>query len=201
MRATIGAVTALSIFLFAGIATANTVQFVYISTVTSSAIPGVSAGDSVTVKILADNGGSSLSSQSWTVADFISGSLRSGTYMQSYIDGWFPFPTVLFSTDATGDIASADFEGTLYSPNHVDSFGTGPQINLYSDGFQDYFGDIAFETSCLDCDVHDWTVSEVQAVPEPSTLSYMILAALVSVMVFRRKLSAISATQIPQHRM
>lgn len=147
---------------------ASPVQFTYTSTVTSSTISGVSAGDTVTITLIADNGGSGLSSQSWMISDIISGALSANSYWQSYIDGWYSAAShIAFTTDGAGNLTSSDFYGTTYSPNHQDNFGTGPNVYLYNGAFQAFNGDTAYQSHYL-ATLSQWSVRELgQGVPEP----------------------------------
>jgi hypothetical protein len=160
------------------IAHAGLVQFDFTTTVTTSAIPGVSPGTTVAITLLADNGNSGLNSQSWLISDLISGSLAAGTYTQSYSDGWFSAPSHLaFTTNGSGILTLSQFFGTTNSPNHQDTFGMGPQVYLASNAAIDFFGRTAFfqhNTSTLS----RWTVSEVGEVPEPASLTLLSLGAI-----------------------
>ncbi len=166
------------LFASAGEIQAGMVEFEFTSTVSSSSISGVSGGDLVTINLLADNGNVGLISQTWTVADLITGGLNAGSYFQTYIDGWFQSAgDVIFTTDVGGNLTSSTFYGSTYSVNHTDSFGTGPEVYLYSDGAQDLFGNVAlFETTDT---LDNWTVETVStAVPEPTSMALLGLASL-----------------------
>jgi len=160
-------------------AQASPVEFTFQSTITSNvigSIAGVSIGDTVAISLFADNGSSSLLSQSWTIGSLNSGSLAVGSYFQNYVDGWFDLPSfTIFQTDATGNLVTADFVGTTYSPNHSDSFGTGGNVRLYNGGLQDYFGNTALFSPRQSQSPSNWTVTA--AIPEPETYA-MLLAGL-----------------------
>ena len=176
------------------------VQFTYTSTtishpVTGSLpnIPGVSLGDVVTLTLLADNGGSGLNSQSWTIGNLISGSLSVGSYWQSYTDGWFESPSwVPFTTDAFGNLTKSVFSGTdpFGSPNHQDTFGSGLlgfplDIVLYNGTIQAYGGGQAYYGPLDSLD--RWTVSQVSPVPEPETYAMMLFG--LGLVVFHLRLN------------
>lgn len=160
-----------------GSALAAPVEFTFTSSIASSAIPGVAVGDTLTLTLLADNGGSSLASQTWTIGNLISGHLSVGSYSQSYTDGWFSAPGfVAFATDAAGSLTTTNFYGTTYSANHVDSFGSGPGVYLYSNAIQDHSSRLAYEITNLPT-TSAWTVAMAPAVPEPETYA-MLLAGV-----------------------
>lgn len=164
---------------------AELVNFTYTKTVSSSSIAGVSAGDQLTIQLLADNGGSSLASQSWTIGDIISGHLTAGSYEQTYVDGWFsPDSWVAFTTDASGSLTSNEFYGTTYSVNHTDSFGTGGQVYLYNGAFQDYFGHMASQPASISNDALGWKVA--LAVPEASSVELMVAGLGILAFALRR---------------
>ena len=168
-------------------AQAMPVQFTYTSTVFSSDIAGVAVGDTVTVTVLADNGGTSLNSQDWATSTLISGSLQAGSYTQNYVDGWYSAPSwIAFRTDGSGTLITTDFVGTTYSPNHTDSFGTGPFVYLYNGAFLDYYGNIARMNDGLQVTAN-WTVSAVTPIPEPSTLALVALGLGLITLVRRQR--------------
>jgi hypothetical protein len=173
-------------------AQAAPVQFTFTSTITNSfadpEISGVSTGDLVTIKILADNGGSDLLSQTWTITDLISGSASAGSYTQSYIDGWFDDSGIVFQTNASGNLTLTAFYGTTDSPNHQDSFGTGPDIYLFSDSLRDFYGNYADFGDSLGT-LANWTVSQVTPVPEPD-VAFLMALGLIGAMSLRHKVKA-----------
>lgn len=164
--------------LLTSVSHAIPIEFTYTSSVTSSSIAGVSAGDAVTITLLADNGGSGLASQSWSIGNIISGSLSAGSYFQSYVDGWYSAAAfVPFATDSLGTLISANFYGTNYSANHVDSFGTGSPIYLYNGAFQAHTGGLAYQANSLS-NLPNWSIAAAAQVPEPATTALFGLGAL-----------------------
>lgn len=99
------------------------------STVSSSPIPGVSSGDEVNVQVLVDNGNSSLISQSWFLSDIVAVHLTVGTYSATYTSAFLNSgPQPVFTTDSSGELASARFFGTGVSPANTDNFGSGARL-------------------------------------------------------------------------
>jgi hypothetical protein len=143
-------------------------------------IPGISFGDAVTVRVLADNGGSSLNSQEWYVDDIIAVHLRAGTYNAIYTSNFIPAGIQsIFQTDATGSLTAVRFSGTGET-TVVDNFGTGT-ARLYSNQVRDtegrfsYFVDRLLGPNPLDMVGWDQTPD---IVPEPST-AIMLLSLVV----------------------
>lgn len=115
------AITALSISIATN---AAPVLFTYTGHVTSSHIDLVSVGNTVTLDIIADNGNSSLQSQTWSMADTISATITVGSYQAHFIDNWFNSSG--FKTDATGSLTSTNWFGTnSFSPTSSDNYGSG----------------------------------------------------------------------------
>jgi hypothetical protein len=174
--------------LLAAHAQASLVQFTYTGQVNSSHIPDVMAGDTLVLMLLADNGHTGLASQTWHIADLISGSLQVGSYQQSYVDGWYsPAGFAAFATDAAGNLTTYSFYGTLASPNHTDSYGTGGFIHLYNNAFTDSVGRTAFEKSNMSQTPAGWTVEAIVTdVPEPASLALVGIGAAAAGALRRR---------------
>lgn len=154
------------------------VELVHTTTVSSSDISGVAIGDTVTLTLFAENGGDSVNSQTWRIGDIISGSLKAGSYWQSYIDGWFSGSTpISFVTDVSGALTTADFFGTTFSANHQDPLGVGPRVNLYNSDFQDFLGNQASFNLFLQ-NPSAWTVAKSVQVPEPSTILLLVIGVI-----------------------
>jgi hypothetical protein len=80
---------------------------------TNSVLPSsVSLGDSITFDVFADNGGTSLDSQTWSVTNITSATIKAGSYSAT-TSGSFINPSFgSFSTNASGQLATLDFQGT-----------------------------------------------------------------------------------------
>ena len=126
-------------------------QFVYTTTISASpapAIPGVAAGDTLTITVIADNGGNSLASQDWLLADIVSVTATVGTYRATYRPPHYLIGDIepAFSTDANGDLTIANY-GNISSVSNTDVFSpttADPDIKLYGNGLRDSQGRYAY---------------------------------------------------------
>jgi hypothetical protein len=127
------------------------VRLVYTTTITSSAIPGVAAGDTLTLTVIADNGGldlPDLASQQWFLENIVSVTATVGTYTATYNP---PHNNLIgsnlaFGTDADGNLAFASYQNQdsvsntdLFSPTTAD-----PDIKFYSSAVRDSQGRLAY---------------------------------------------------------
>lgn len=177
-------IVALGLMLFAFNSNAALVEFTYTEVVTNSNIQGVSAGDTMTLTLLADNGNADLNAQEWLTSDLISGRLEVGSYWQTYIDNWWwSASTVTFQTDGIGYLTTRNFNGTNSSVNHQDSFGVGGSVYLANNVFIDYFGNIAWFGSLSGSS--SWVVSEVK-VPEPGSV-WLLLSGIFGLIITHRR--------------
>ena len=164
-RKLIGACAGLAMMGMAGAADAAMFKFNFTSTINSSpSIPGVSLGDTLTLEVIADNGGTSLISQNWGTTDVSSAALSVGTYSATYLT---TFTLANFTTDLTGTLTVSSFNDS--SGSNQDIFGTGPSVVLTSAIVQDFnFGSAFFGPNVSDFNA--WTVT---AVPLPAALPLM----------------------------
>jgi hypothetical protein len=154
-------------------ADASVVDFQYQGTVQSAATPGISAGDPFTINVFADNGSSSLVDQTWESYDIQYFTLQSGSYSATYTA---LIPGDGFATDGTGNIYIDYFGGTASNSVNTDNFGTStrPFTGLFANAFCDTLQRCNQITGYLYGVPEQWTVTEVAAVPEPSTWAMII---------------------------
>lgn len=173
----IAAVALAGLSLAAGAAKADLFDFTFVSTISDANTPGIVDGDQVTVHLFADNGGSSDLSQVWNYADLQGFTLAAGTYSATY-SKIFPVPTTgNFSTDALGNVTSAQFFGTDFSSNNVDNFGSWTADTVFGNAqFNDFLGNANNITGNTFTDTSEWTVAAAgAAVPEPATWAMMLV--------------------------
>ena len=91
------------------------------------------AGDPITFKVFADNGGTSLISQTWDVTDILSAKITAGSYSGT-TSGPIDLPNShgSFATDATGHLASLFIEG---AQNGTDSNALTDKFFYFMNGF------------------------------------------------------------------
>lgn len=171
-----GLVAALSLApLVAG---ATPAQFVFTTFVLGTTdIPGVSTGETVTLTVVADNGNSTLISQTWLPSDVQSVALSVGTYSASYpAPRTDPFSSTahVLSTSAAGDVVDAeiaDIDGI-----NTDVFGSSTNVSLFTNAVQDFEGRMARFQHASTINPGRWTVTQI---PEPSTLALVSLGLVV----------------------
>lgn len=157
--------------------------------VASSETPGISEGDTITLDLIADNGGSTSLSQTWNLADLQGFTIHAGTFTGTYSQV-YPFPsTGNFVTDASGNIISVTFFGTSGSSQNSDNFNA----SFVGDNVT---GGASFEDSLSrDTDIvggtwntpSQWSVQGADAsAPEPSTIG-LFAAGLVGLAALKRK--------------
>ena len=159
--------------LLTSAAQAGPVKFTYTGTVGYASTPGVNVGDTYTLSVYADNGGSSLANQTWGYDDLQGFTIQSGSYSGSYSKVWES--STGFSTDGDGNVVYVAFYGTSGASNNTDNFGSWTGDTVFGDGaFYDFFG----RGNGLSTDLQDptlWHVSAVGgAVPEPASWALML---------------------------
>lgn len=167
------------------------VEFEYRATVDFDfGIPGVDVGDQVILKLLADNGSGLRVDPVYRTEDLISGYLTVGDYWQRYEDGWFNSPTdEIFNVFSNLDIVDSDFLGTIESPNHQDSFGTGASIRLLNGTIQDLNDNEAwFDANLVGItSITRWSVTDI---PTPLSLHLFAIGLLILLLLQTKRARA-----------
>ncbi len=179
------AVAAAALFAGANTASAAPVTLTWTDTVSDfdgTNIPGI-IGESILTTITGDNGGSSLLSQTWTGADFIS-------YRIDCASGWWVESAVidsligLFQTDMAGLVTAA---GNWYGGHATSSAFNTSWAGLTTGGrWNNGFNEVFCTNSPFDCVYaanisgnqtgSNWTTSAaVSPVPLPAALPLMII--------------------------
>lgn len=163
-------------------------QFTYRGTTDLTLIPGTNAGDPVVITVLADNGGSSVLSQSWNYDDLLYATLATGTYQATYGAPLISNLDPSFRTDASGTLNRVEFLGGVIGVNS-DNFGTGGDILLLDDLIIDYHGNPAFLSDALSSPdrLRFWTGPTAAPIPEPATFGLLSLGLLAGAAVARRR--------------
>ena len=161
-----------ALLIVPGPALAVPLQFVYTDTIDSivGSFPSISVGDTITLTVVADNGGSTAASQQWLVGDIVSASLSvaGGAYSASYTPPGACPGDICFETDASGDLTTAIYEDDVQPFFGTDSFGSDGNLLLRANVFRDSFG--AGLGDYGGQDLGNWAI-----VPEPSTALLMSL--------------------------
>ncbi len=180
----------LALVLVAGQAQASIIELKWVTTV--SAVSGnfpATPGETLTTTILVDNGGSSISDQTWDASHFVS-------YRQEGDSGWFfesavpaSYLEVLldsyFSTDAAGNVVTAGNWASGYDPENplttaVNTSWAGWLTNgaWWNNGINETSCDFDSDDCVEAVDANEnilgssWTASLVgSSVPEPGPLA------------------------------
>jgi len=186
MGAVLGA-TLLAVISGSTAAEAAPVVLTYSGTVAAgSPNPSVHTGDAITFKVFADNGGSSLASQSWALTDITGATIQAGTYSASVSGAVDVIFGSNIQTDASGHLITLSFG---VGQHGTDSAGLTGEF-LFFMGFNDFWYNplgAGFGATSLPDNSHT-TIALVAATPVPATLP-LLAAALggLGFIAWRRK--------------
>lgn len=170
------------LFLAASLSSATLVEFSTSGSVAYSDDPFVAVGDTVNVKLFADNGGAGLLSQSWEAADLLTGSLWIDEYQLDIPGSWFDIEGPEFSTDSFGNLTSQ-----LYGTFDFFSTDTYGSNTFHISGGWGFWNSTSQYIETNLSARSGWSVSELGApVPEPSTW-ILLISGIVGLAVYGKK--------------
>ena len=166
---------------------ANLYKFTFTDTISAATTPGIDVGDTITLALFADNGGTTSVNQTWNLSDLQGFTIKAGTYSATY-SKVFEFPaTGNFVTDATGTLVTTQFYGTSTASNDTDNFGSLTGDIVFGDAsFLDTVGRGNQVAANTFTNPGSWTVSAA-GVPEPASWALMIAGFGVVGVVARRE--------------
>lgn len=187
---------ALALSMTHGFAFAGPIQFAFNTTVSSSGISGVAAGNAAKITVTLDNGGNSLISQTWNTATDLKSvafDFNNGGLLTTFFTPWgsgLDFSSGNFATDAGGVLTSVmtdweDFSvGSDYTTN-----GTAP-FQWYLNGFNSIYTDVQAESILINnvesmLTPSSWTLVQ-NNVPAPGTL-WLMLPGLAGLRAFGKR--------------
>ncbi len=167
--------------LAASVAFPAAIDLRYTGVLTTANISGTNVGDTITLDLTVDNGGTDAISQTWNYANFQGFTISTGTYNATYSKVYEASGPI--TTDASGIVTSVTFYGTSGSSVNSDNFNTyftgdfvfGGNNFMSSQGVSDVAANYWSTAS-------NWTVVGAGATtggdaPEPSTIT-MLLGSL-----------------------
>ncbi|MCX6544818.1 MAG: PEP-CTERM sorting domain-containing protein [Acidobacteria bacterium] len=162
------AAVALVLLCHAPVASATPFDFKFTDTISTANTPGISVGDTFTLHLFLDNGGSTLINQAWTASEALGFTINAGSYAATYSTVWGNFD---FQTDASGNVWRAAFYGTADSSQNADNFGSWVGDTVYGNAiFCDFHGPANYVAAQSFTDTREWTASPTAPVPEPASL-------------------------------
>lgn len=174
----IGLAAIATALLFSSIeANAVTYDFKLTSTILTANTPGISVGQTFTLDVFADNGGSSLNSQTWNASNVLNFTIHAGTYSATYSAVYAP--GMGFQTNASGVLTAANFFGTDFSSTNTDNFGTWTNALAVNGNavFTDFNGLKNFIPIGANQNIANWSVSEVPVAPTPLPAALPLFAS------------------------
>ncbi|SFI12501.1 VPLPA-CTERM sorting domain-containing protein [Albimonas pacifica] len=145
--ALLSAASAAAVLTSVSAAAALPVEFTWITTLIDSSVPGGVVGETVTTTLVYDNGGTSLASQTFTLADFV-------LYRVEGANGWWAETSVVtsggdFVTNALGEVETAATVYGGYPSGAVSTSWTGDaQGGFWNNGSNEVFC-VSVPASCV----------------------------------------------------
>jgi hypothetical protein len=149
------------------------VELQYSGIVSDTTVTGVSPGDTITFDVFADNGGSSLISQTWSVTDITSATITAGTYSATTSGPVSGLSSGSFTTNSSGFLATLSFSALFQ--NGTDTNGA-TLFSYYMNGgnpiwFEETFGN-SFNANVVP-NIDNTTIS---LVPTPLPAAFPLFA-------------------------
>jgi PEP-CTERM motif len=168
-------------------ARAEPVALDYSDVVTFTTIAGTNIGDKVSFEIFANNGGTSLLSQTWSASEVTSATITIGSYSAT-LSGGLLGSFGSFETNAAGQLSVLSFS---FEENGTSTNGSGSFV-VFLNGSNEIFGTNPFGIDAFaPPTISNTSISAVSTVPEPSTWAMMILGFCgLGFMVYRKKTAA-----------
>jgi len=196
-HALLSAAGLLAASLVAGSAQAALFNAVWNGTVSSSDVAAITAGDSAAITLALDNGGSSLASQTWAMADLQFVTFEFGTTQTTFIapfGGGVDLGIGSFTTDADGVLTAvlsfwADFNvGSDYTTNLAPAIPSAWFLNGANIVFSTNAGAVGLANVESLTSPAAWTVSPAgdASVPVPAT-TLLLAAGLLSLRRFNAR--------------